>query len=136
MSTRLDAMIAGARELDASWDLTRSERVRDGELRRYDTRVRRDRALRRGLLIASGASLLVLGLLRAASSAPADPTSTATAPRAADGPRARDGRGGDRGAHVRGCGLCERLSDGRDAGRLVVVVTPRAAARAHAVMSS
>jgi 3-oxoacyl-(acyl-carrier-protein) synthase len=77
MTTRLDDMISSARELDAAWDITRSERVRDGALRRRDVRVRRDRALRRGLLVASGAGLLVLALLRAASSAPAEPTTAA-----------------------------------------------------------
>ena len=80
MSRRLDAMIESARELDAAWDVERSERVREGALRRRDQRTRRDRALRRGLLVASGAGLLVLALLRAASSAPAEPTAaTATA---------------------------------------------------------
>jgi hypothetical protein len=72
MSTRLDQMITCAREQDADWDVERSERVREGTLRRRDVRVRRDRAMRRGLLVASGAGLLVLALLRAASSAPAE----------------------------------------------------------------
>jgi hypothetical protein len=78
MSSRLDEMISGARGLDASWDVTRSERVREGALRRRDVRVRRDRLMRRGLLVASGAGLLVLALLRAASSAPAEPTTGLT----------------------------------------------------------
>jgi hypothetical protein len=73
MSTRLDEMISGARQLDASWDIDRSERIRAGALRRRDVRVRRDRVLRRGLVVAGGAGLLVLALLRAASSAPAEP---------------------------------------------------------------
>jgi hypothetical protein len=72
MSTRLDQMISSARERDAGWDVDRAERVREGALRRRDGRVRRDRALRRGLVVASGAGLLVLALLRAASSAPAE----------------------------------------------------------------
>ena len=76
MSTQLDRMILDARErtgdFDAVWDLERSERVRAGTLRRRDARVRRDRALRRGLLVAGGAGLLVLALLRGASSAPAE----------------------------------------------------------------
>lgn len=77
MSSRLDTMIASARDLDGAWDVARSERVRAGALRRRDVRVRRERALRRGLLVASGAGLLVLALLRAASSAPADPQAAA-----------------------------------------------------------
>ena len=72
MSTRLEQMIEGARERDSGWDIERSERVREGALRRRDGRARRDRALRRGLVVASGAGLLVLALLRAASSAPAE----------------------------------------------------------------
>jgi len=43
-------------------------------------RVRRDRALRRGLVVAGGAGLLVLALLRAASSAPAEREPTASTP--------------------------------------------------------
>ena len=84
MSARLDDLIGSARVLDASWDVDRSERVREGALRRRDTRVRRDRALRRGLVVASGAGLLVLALLRAASSAPGEPlpVSATTAPAA------------------------------------------------------
>jgi hypothetical protein len=82
MSTRLDDMISAARErdldVDGAWDVARSERVREGALRRRDGRVRRDRALRRGLLVASGAGLLVLALLRAASSAPGAPALAAT----------------------------------------------------------
>jgi hypothetical protein len=80
MSTHLDAMISSARERDTEWDVERSERVREGTLRRRDVRVRRDRALRRGLLVASGAGLLVLGLLRAASSAPAERELTTSSP--------------------------------------------------------
>ncbi|MDB5220856.1 MAG: hypothetical protein JWO86_8783, partial [Myxococcaceae bacterium] len=63
------------------WDLDRAERVRSGALRRRDVRTRRDRALRRGLLVAGGAGLLVLALLRGASSAPAErepPSTNAT----------------------------------------------------------
>jgi hypothetical protein len=75
MSTHLDQMIANARErsVDDVWDLDRAERVRTGTLRLRDGRARRDRALRRGLLVAGGAGLLVLALLRGASSAPAEP---------------------------------------------------------------
>lgn len=80
MSTRLDQMISGARELDSEWGVERSGRVREGALRRRDVRVRRDRALRRGLVVASGAGLLVLALLRAASSAPAEREPTASTP--------------------------------------------------------
>ena len=72
MSMRLDQMISGARERDAGWDVDRSERVREGALRRRDGRAQKSRALRRGLVVASGAGLLVLLLLRAASSAPAE----------------------------------------------------------------
>ncbi len=81
MSTHLlDRMILNARERDVDdvWDLERSERVRAGALRRRDGRVRRDRALRRGLLVAGGAGLLVLALLRGASSAPAEPSLNAS----------------------------------------------------------
>ncbi len=82
MSTQLDRMILNARErqrdLDDVWDLERSERVRAGTLRRRDVRTRRDRALRRGLLVAGGAGLLVLALLRGASSAPAEPSLSAS----------------------------------------------------------
>jgi hypothetical protein len=70
MSTRLDQMIGNAQDLDTAWDVERSERVRAATLRRRDVRVRRDRALRRGLLVAGGAGLIVLTRLRAASSAP------------------------------------------------------------------
>jgi len=87
VSTRLDDMISSARELDAAWDITRSERVREGALRRRDVRVGRDRVLRRALFVAGGAGLLVLALLRAASSAPAEPlASTSAAPAATHEP--------------------------------------------------
>lgn len=72
MSTRLDQMISSARERDTGWDVDRSERVRESALRRRDGRARQGRALRRGLVVASGAGLLVLVLLRAASSAPSE----------------------------------------------------------------
>jgi len=83
MSTQLDRMILNARERLVQdshdvWDLERSERVRAGALRRRDGRVRRDRALRRGLLVAGGAGLLVLALLRGAASAPAEPSLNAS----------------------------------------------------------
>ncbi len=83
MSMRLDQLITTAREqgprdLDDVWDLDRSERVRTGALRRRDARTRRHRVLRRGLLVASGAGLLVLALLRGASSAPAEPQVAST----------------------------------------------------------
>ena len=78
MSTRLDQLITSARELDGAWDGDRAVRVRDGALRRRDVRARSERALRRGLLVAGGAGLLVLALLRAASSAPANTTPSPT----------------------------------------------------------
>jgi len=71
MSTRLDGLISSARELDGAWDGERSGRVRVGALRRREVRACRDRTLRRALMVAGGVGLLVLGLLRAASSAPA-----------------------------------------------------------------
>ncbi|GAC1532147.1 MAG: hypothetical protein NVS3B10_27280 [Polyangiales bacterium] len=82
MSTHLDGMIANARaqsarEIDDVWNLDRQDRVRAGALRRRDGRVRRERVLRRGLLVAGGAALLVLALLRGAASAPAEPSLTA-----------------------------------------------------------
>jgi hypothetical protein len=83
MSTRLDLLISGARERDTDWDVDRSERVREATLRRRDARVRTGRALRRGLVVAGGAGLLVLALLRAASSAPAERELTASTPTAA-----------------------------------------------------
>jgi hypothetical protein len=67
-------MIASARGRDTDWDEARAARVREGALRRREVRSRRDRLLRRGALVAGGAGLLVLALLRAASSAPADPS--------------------------------------------------------------
>ena len=83
MSDRLEGLIASARASDldttSTWDVDRSERVRAGVLRRHDVRARRDRLMRRGLLVAGGAGLLVLALLRAASSAPAEPVATSTA---------------------------------------------------------
>jgi tRNA A37 N6-isopentenylltransferase MiaA len=84
MSTRLDQIIVHARErsvsaMDDVWDMDRSERVRSAALRRRDVRSRRDRVLRRGLLVAGGAGLLVLALLRGASSAPAEPQLASTA---------------------------------------------------------
>lgn len=72
MTARLDQLISSARELDAAWDGERSERVREAALRLRSERVRRHRALRRGLVVASGAGLLVLALLRGAASAPAE----------------------------------------------------------------
>ena len=72
MSARLDQLIASSRELDGAWDGERAERVRTGALRRRDARAGRDRLLRRGALVVGGAGLLVLALLRAASSAPAE----------------------------------------------------------------
>lgn len=86
-STRLDELITSARarhELDERfaqvWDGDRAVRVREGALRRHEGRVRRDRALRRALVVAGGAGLLVLALLRAASSAPAESPASASAP--------------------------------------------------------
>jgi hypothetical protein len=90
MSSRLDAMIDATRARDASsaWSAAREVRVREGALCLRDARARRDRVLRRGLVVAGGAGLLVLALLRVASSAPADasagrdPSSAAPAPSA------------------------------------------------------
>lgn len=81
MSTRLDQLVSCARaaSVDDVWDVERSERVRERTLVRRDARVRRDRALRRGLLVAGGAGLLVLGLLRAASSAPVERSESSSA---------------------------------------------------------
>ncbi len=82
MSARLDQLVASSRALDGAWDLERAERVRAGAIRRHEVRTGRDRALRRGALVVGGAGLLVLALLRAASSAPAELSATA-APAAA-----------------------------------------------------
>ena len=78
MNTRLENLIASAhaRELDLefehAWDRERSERVRAGVVRRREVKSARERLLRRGALVASGAGLLVVLLLRVASSAPAE----------------------------------------------------------------
>ena len=79
MSAHLDGLIASSRQLDGAWDAERAERVRAGALRRRDARSGRDRLLRRGALAVGGAGLLVLALLRAAPSAPAE-LSASTAP--------------------------------------------------------
>ncbi len=93
MSTRLDQLVTSASgDLDErfarAWDGERAVRVREGALRRRDVSVRRDRALRRGLLVLGGAGLLVLALLRAASSAPAATTAATTSATAAPAPTA------------------------------------------------
>ncbi|MBX3186673.1 MAG: hypothetical protein KF819_06645 [Labilithrix sp.] len=67
MSARLDDLIEEARGGELAWDEARAARVREGAIRRGERR----RLARRGVLVASGAALLVVGLLRAASSAPA-----------------------------------------------------------------
>lgn len=88
MSDRLDSAIAGARDLD-SWNGDRAARVRDRVLLTHAARNRRDKLLRRAALVTGGAGLLVLALLRAASSAPAEPTANvATAATAAPAPTA------------------------------------------------
>lgn len=86
MSDRLDAAIAGARDLDA-WNGDRAARVRDRILVTHAARNRRDKLLRRAAVVTGGAGLLVLALLRAASSAPAEP-SVATASTASPAPTA------------------------------------------------
>ena len=88
MNARLDRLIAASRELDGAWDAERAERVRAGALRRREQRKGRDRLLRRGALVVGGAGLLVVALLRAASSAPAElstnaGTNASATPRAA-----------------------------------------------------
>ena len=81
MSDRLDDAIGGARAFDV-WDTERAARVRKRILERRDDRARRGRAIRRGSLVMSGAALLVIGLLKVASSAPAstphEPASAST----------------------------------------------------------
>jgi hypothetical protein len=78
LSTRLDQLIASSRERDVAWDVARAERVRAGALRQRAARNGRDRLLRRGALVVGGAGLLVLALLRAASSAPAEIAASAS----------------------------------------------------------
>lgn len=73
--SRLDDAVAQARELD-TWDGDRAARVREGVLVRRAARARRERALRRAAFVAGAAGLLVLALLRAASSAPSDPAAS------------------------------------------------------------
>lgn len=75
MTMRIDDAIAHARDLDA-WDGDRAARVRDRVLHVHAARSRRDKMLRRAALVTGGAGLLVLALLRAASSAPAEPTAS------------------------------------------------------------
>jgi hypothetical protein len=84
MSSRLDTMIARSEiargdSLGAVWDADRAARVREGALRGRELRVRRDRFLRRGLVVAGGAGLLVLALLRAAGGAQQEPPAVASA---------------------------------------------------------
>ena len=83
MSTHLEELIRSSRELDdrfaQAWNGDRALRVREGAMRRHDVRVRRAGALRRGLVVAGGAGLLLVTLLRAASSAPAEPVTSAGA---------------------------------------------------------
>lgn len=79
MSTNLDDAISSARDLDA-WSGERALRVRDRVIHIHAARSRRDKLLRRAALVTGGAGLLVLALLRAASSAPAEPVVNAAAP--------------------------------------------------------
>ena len=91
MSSRLDDVIGSARErvdIDSVWSADREGRVRACALVRRGVRVRRDRALRRGALVVGGAGLLVLALLRGASSAPATPAALPVAAAAAPAPTA------------------------------------------------
>jgi hypothetical protein len=68
MSGRLDRLARDARTRDVAWDEARSARVLGGALRTRQSRMRRDRALRRGLAVAGGAAFVVLFLMRSASS--------------------------------------------------------------------
>ena len=79
MSARLDSLVASA-SATPDWSPDRARRVRAGVVRRHEGNVRRDRLVRRGLLIGGAAGLLLIALLRGASSAPAEPQPTASAP--------------------------------------------------------
>lgn len=78
MSSRLEALIASARDVDPAWDAARAGRIRQGAVLRHETLRRRDRTVRRALFAASAAGLVVLTLLRAASSAPAEQLAAST----------------------------------------------------------
>ncbi len=97
MSARLEGLIASARareldlEFEHAWDRERSERVRAGVVRRREVKSARERLLRRGALVASGAGLLVVLLLRVASSAPAEPADTSLGASASASPDASMG---------------------------------------------
>ncbi len=92
MSTHLDRLVAGARAQDVAWDDARASRVLGGALRAKESRGRRDRVLRRGLVVASGAAFVVMMLMRSASSHESEAAS-ADAPPAAQ-LAVRDGDGG------------------------------------------
>jgi hypothetical protein len=72
VSEHLEDLIRAARLRDGAWDHDRAARVRTRVFLRHDIDVQRDRLFRRGLVVAGGAGLLLLALLRAAASAPAD----------------------------------------------------------------
>ena len=77
MSSHLDSLIASAGTTDPAWTPERARHVRAGVLRRHEGKARRERLVRRGLLVAGGAGLLLVALLRGAASAPAEPSLTA-----------------------------------------------------------
>ncbi|HEY8075838.1 MAG TPA: hypothetical protein VIF62_17045 [Labilithrix sp.] len=95
MSLDLDRLVAGARSQDVAWDDARASRVLAGALRVKESRARRDRALRRGLVVASGAAFVVMLFIRSASSHEAEvstdaPPANQLAVRDGDGGYARD----------------------------------------------
>jgi hypothetical protein len=76
MSSRLEHALSSARDAAPAWDDDRASRVFSGAVRTRETRLFRHRAARRALVVASGATFLVLVLLRTAGGARPGPSAT------------------------------------------------------------